>query len=286
MSLKQVDFLLNGLVDTNGNPLSGGKVYAYIAGTTTPVQTFTDRDGTILSTNPIILDSYGKAQIYGDGIYKFIVKTASEVTLYTHDNIYVGYPDSIQKVAEHVYNTTVPLKITNDFPSLAYNIGDEYSFQYTGVTPGAITTIKVDDLPSKSLVRFDGTTMEAGDIVPGGLYTVVYNGTLFVLQNLEVAFKKAIQKGTYIWGGTSTGSANAQVVSLNPVLSAEIIGMAIYFKAGFTNTGACTLKVYSTATPIEIRKISAGAPVALASGDIQVGRILVAVYDGTYFQLV
>ena len=46
--------------DNNGNVLSGGLLYTYEAGTTTPQTTFTSRSGTIANTNPIILDSAGR----------------------------------------------------------------------------------------------------------------------------------------------------------------------------------------------------------------------------------
>jgi len=42
-------------LDANGNPLSGGKVYTYAAGTTTPLVTYTDESGTTPNTNPVIL---------------------------------------------------------------------------------------------------------------------------------------------------------------------------------------------------------------------------------------
>jgi hypothetical protein len=42
-------------LDANGNPLSGGKVYAYAAGTTTPLVTYTDAGGSTPNTNPVIL---------------------------------------------------------------------------------------------------------------------------------------------------------------------------------------------------------------------------------------
>lgn len=57
-------------VGNDGTPLSGGLVYFYIPGTTTPKNTFQDAAGTILNTNPVVLDSAGRAIIYGAGAYQ------------------------------------------------------------------------------------------------------------------------------------------------------------------------------------------------------------------------
>lgn len=81
-----LDFLLAGLEDQNGNPLSGGKIEFYAAGTTTPKDTYTDRAKTSPSTNPIVLDVYGRAVVYGDGLYKFVIKDSNDNTIKTIDN--------------------------------------------------------------------------------------------------------------------------------------------------------------------------------------------------------
>lgn len=74
--------------DNNGLPLNGGKVFTYEAGTTTPKDTYTDSSGSIANTNPIILDSSGRADIWlGDGGYKFVLKTSADVTIKTVDNV-------------------------------------------------------------------------------------------------------------------------------------------------------------------------------------------------------
>lgn len=73
--------------DVNGVPLNGGKIYTYAAGTTTPKATYTDYTEVVPAANPIILDSAGRAAIWITGSYKFIVKDANDVTLYTTDNV-------------------------------------------------------------------------------------------------------------------------------------------------------------------------------------------------------
>ena len=74
---------------SDGLPLVGGKIYTYAAGTSTPIATYVDSAAVTTNTNPIILDSYGQANIWliNTTGYKFIVKDADDVLLYTVDNI-------------------------------------------------------------------------------------------------------------------------------------------------------------------------------------------------------
>jgi len=74
--------------DANGNPLAGGKLYTYIAGTTSPTTTYVDSAGVTTNTNPIILDSRGEANVWlGTGTYKFKLLSATDVEIWTVDNI-------------------------------------------------------------------------------------------------------------------------------------------------------------------------------------------------------
>lgn len=58
----------------DGKPLSGGKVYFYVPNTSTLKTTWQDADGNVANTNPVILDSSGRAIIYGNGDYRQVVR--------------------------------------------------------------------------------------------------------------------------------------------------------------------------------------------------------------------
>ena len=74
--------------DANGNPLVGGKVYSYAAGTTTPLATYTDATGTTPAANPIILNGRGETSLWlGDAAYKLKLATAADVEVWTVDNV-------------------------------------------------------------------------------------------------------------------------------------------------------------------------------------------------------
>lgn len=59
--------------DANGVPYSGGKVYFYVPGTTTPKTTYQDEGLTTPNTNPVTLDSAGRARIWGNGLYRQVL---------------------------------------------------------------------------------------------------------------------------------------------------------------------------------------------------------------------
>lgn len=73
--------------DSNGNPLAGGKVFTYLAGTSTPQASYTDASGATPNANPVILDSAGRAQIWLQGFYKITVTDALNNLISTADNI-------------------------------------------------------------------------------------------------------------------------------------------------------------------------------------------------------
>ena len=79
--------------DNSGNVLTGGLLYTYAAGTTTPAVTYTTSLGVTAQPNPIVLDAAGRVPNSGeiwltDGVsYKFVLKDSNNVQIATWDNI-------------------------------------------------------------------------------------------------------------------------------------------------------------------------------------------------------
>lgn len=98
-------------LDNNGLPLNGGKLYTYEAGTSTPKATYTDVTGATPNANPVILDASGYANVWlGSGGYKFILKTSTDTTLWTIDNI---GGDSENAFGSSIVSTATNLAITS-----------------------------------------------------------------------------------------------------------------------------------------------------------------------------
>lgn len=76
-----------------GAVLTGGKLYTYLAGTTTPTTSYTTSAGTTARTNPVVLDSAGRVPSGGEiwilpVSYKFILRDSNDVLIATYDNVF------------------------------------------------------------------------------------------------------------------------------------------------------------------------------------------------------
>lgn len=94
------------LFSDNGVILSGGKIYTYAAGTTTPKTTYTSVDGITAHANPIILDAAGRvpSEIWlTDGeAYKFILKDSNNNLIGSWDDL-IGLNPTVE-AGNIVYN--------------------------------------------------------------------------------------------------------------------------------------------------------------------------------------
>jgi len=147
--------------DNNGNPLSGGKLYTYAAGTTTPQTTYTTSAGNVAHTNPIILDSAGRVPSSGEiwltfASYKFAVYTSADVLIATYDNIRgvganEGIPENFTGTgSQTVFTLSAPPYSENStdvYINGVYQQKNTYSVVGTAVTfseaPPATSSIEV-----------------------------------------------------------------------------------------------------------------------------------------------
>ena len=216
-----VEFILAGFTDNSGNPLNGGKVYTYAAGTTTPKSVYTDNLGATPDTNPVILDSNGRKQIYGSGSYKFVVKTSADATLYTLDNLYFGNEAGISFIGTtsgsgNTYTAAPSPSISS------YVDGQLYTFQADKTNTGA-ATLNINGVGAKSIAG------AAGAIVSGNTYTARYSSgaDAFYLLNPSAAY----------------ATTPAEISALNTA------GVEIVIRQAVTLTGSLTLTA-----PLRIEK--------------------------------
>lgn len=102
------------IIDANGNPLFGGQIETYLAGSSSPATTYTSSAGTTQHANPIVLNSLGYAPnpvwLTGGIAYKFIIKDVDGVVIRTIDNI-SGINDSEVSQSQWVESGLTPTYI-------------------------------------------------------------------------------------------------------------------------------------------------------------------------------
>ena len=163
--------------DNNGQPLSGGKIYTYAAGTTTPQATYTSASGVTPHPNPIILDSAGRVpggEIWlSDGlVYKFVFETATGILIGTYDNI---------------------IGVNSNFVN--YTIQEEVITATAGQTVFNLATINYTPGTNSLSVFIDGVNQYVGDsYLETDSDTVTFTSGVHV--GGEVKFTTALQVAT------------------------------------------------------------------------------------------
>lgn len=111
------------------------------------------------------------------------------------------------------------------------------------------------------------------------------NSDITALTALVTPLTPAQGGSTLFIGGTSTGTANAQVVA-SPVPAGLALANkpTLYFNPGFTNTGATTLNANGSGAT-NIFKPSFSGPIALIGGEITLNQLTQVTYDGTRWVL-
>jgi len=155
--------------DDNGDPLAGGLIYTYTAGTTTPKATYTDYSEVTPAANPVVLDSAGRAAIWIVGSYRIDVKTSADVLVRSVDNItaYTSGGDMTKAVydpaniAQQLVGTTAVQTMTNK--TLTSPV---FSGTPTGtVTSGTYTPTLTNDTNIAASTAYLCQYLRVGDIV-------------------------------------------------------------------------------------------------------------------------
>jgi hypothetical protein len=136
-----------------GAVLTGGKLYTYAAGTTTPLASYTTNAGNVARTNPVVLDAAGRVPSGGEiwilpVSYKFVLTDSTDVLIATYDNVF-----GIGAVAVQNYTgngSTVGYAISGN--AVAVYISGVYQNRNTyTVSSGTLTFSKAP--PSNSLIE-------------------------------------------------------------------------------------------------------------------------------------
>jgi hypothetical protein len=157
--------------------------------------------------------------------------------------------------------------------------GGQLFFYLSGTsTPTPTYSDSALTIPNANPIILDSAG-DAGNVFlnPGLVYKVVLedvNGNLVWSFDPVNPFAPGTVSGA-IWGGVSTGVANAQIVAAS-TFSAQP-GQSIEFVAGFTNTGAMTLNAGTGQLQVYVPTLS--GPMLLSGDEITTGNTYTVIYN-------
>lgn len=184
--------------DNNGDPLTGGLIYTYAAGTTTPLATYTSSSGTTPHTNPIVLDAAGRVnEIWLDSAssYKFVLKTSTDVLIATYDDVYG---------TDSTFSQVISGALTVNGGPLTVN-GNTYVSGRLGIGT-TLPAVKLDIVGTDAIRAPTGTTAERP--APGVVGYLRFNTTLNSFEGYNGTSWGSI-------GGGATGGGTDQMFYLN-----------------------------------------------------------------------
>ena len=203
---RNLEFPKFSVFDSLGNPLSGGKVYFYVAGTSTLKDTYSDPEGTTKNSNPVILDSRGEADIYLDrDPYKIVVKDASDVTIMTRDN-YQAYMEADDNQTENLLINADARSNENGYVSgTAVVAGDNIYDAWTCAADGSVTFIAEGDITLSAGTKIQHTNDDMAAMT-GRTVTLSINSGSVVVSGFGVNTATLVSVGnpvTFTADGTS-----------------------------------------------------------------------------------
>ena len=223
-----------------GQPLSGGCIFTYQGGTTTPQATYTDYTGGTWNTNPVVLDTTGSAVMWlGANTYKFVaysaggVKCASGSLQWTVDQV----------PGDAFLNGTISgATITN--PTI---IGGTDSG--TAISSAVITTSSIDSSAIGSTIPASGSFTS----LAGALQAVTFSSTPAFAASSYDYFTMALSGN--VTSSTITGATTGQTITFNicqngtgQVVNGQTVGFTFAWPASYPNApvinpilNACTI---------------------------------------------
>lgn len=209
MAIKPV--LKHTFYKNDGTRNALGKVYTYVAGTTTPTSVFTTSAGDVAHSNPIILDSHGECEFWVVGLIKVNCEetndngaTYSQVTGWPVDNVGSGVTndEANARWAGTATGTANALAIAPSPAITAYAVGQSFIFKSGASANTTATTISISGL-SAIAVQSNGAACSGGEILANNWYQIVLS-TAAICQISKIGEPTLAELGAASLAGTST----------------------------------------------------------------------------------
>jgi parallel beta-helix repeat protein len=198
--------------DDNGSPLSGGKIYTYAAGTSTPTTTYTDSTGTTPNANPIVLDAAGRAAqeiwLTNDTFYKFVLTSSTGTIIWTKDNLPGVFANVTLTAANVAYAPPFTGAVTSN-----YTVSTKLSQTVSVKDFGAVGNGSTDDTTAiQTCLNYCAASGQM-TYFPAGTYVVssltAVNGSAGIYCDGTIRGKGVAAVATLVLGSAADPVANA-----------------------------------------------------------------------------
>lgn len=160
-------------IDGNGNPIVGGLIWTYQAGTDTPKNTYQDHGASILNTNPVVLDADGRASVWLTGAYKIIVTypggnpSILSTVIYSADNV-ISYTDvdftGLTATIDDLNSTTTTGILVSTNYSIGFTDRGKTILVNAASTPVSINLPPIANVPNKWKVCIKKIDLSANNV--------------------------------------------------------------------------------------------------------------------------
>lgn len=251
--------------DDTGAPLSGGLVYTYEAGTSTPKDTYTTSALSVANTNPVVLDSEGyptSGGIWLSGTYKIIIKDADGVQQGDTIDNYSNEPATAGPAGTFNIVTaggTADAITANYSPDVTLSNLTTVAFVASAANATTTPTFAPDGLTAHTITKRGGVALVPGDI-PAALAVCIveYNSANTRWELLNPA-------STAMPWVVAAGTADALTATYAPAIPAVYDGLVLSFRAA--NANATTTPTFAP-SGLTARTITKKGGTALVAGDI------------------
>lgn len=272
-------------VDSNGNPLSGAKLFTYTAGSSTKRTTYTNQAGSASNANPIELDANGRPPdpiwLIGGVSYKFVLAPSSDTdppvsAIETWDNI-SGINDTAQTDVDEWIDGPAPTFVDTDEFTL---VGDQTTDFHVGrrlkLTVGAGTVYGRISVSAYTTLTTVTVVLDSG-VLDSGLSAVYLSLITVTNPSIDVMAVKRARDGsveaiTNIQNFTSgIGPDYIQNLSIAAATSANALTVSLKGKDGNDPSSTNVVEIALRSTTItsgtyNVRQITAAHSVVAPSG--------------------
>jgi len=237
-------------LDNNGNPLVGGKLFTYAAGTSTKLATYTNSGGGTPNSNPVVLDFRGEANIWipANVPFKYMLAPANDTDppgrpIWTVDNLVNSQLLTLYGGVDTGSVNAYILNFSANFTAYADGIT---IYWVPSNSNTASSTLNVNGLGPIGIVNANGSVLIAGDIRANTIIGLVYRSGAFYLLAPVYASDSFI--------GTLTGVTTTVTGTVIWYRTGHLVTMIIPSMTGTSDSTSCSI----TGVPVELHPATSG----------------------------